>query len=69
MVTREQGCWIQCQQCGRIYHIKEDVPTDKLYVASACPRCDGELGLNCGSSKDDIWLYANVNVDPRFYQY
>lgn len=69
MVTTEQGCWIQCQECGFVYHIKEDVPIDKLYITSACPKCDGELGLNCGDNEDDLYVYMNENFDPRFYEY
>ena len=69
MVTRKQECWIQCQECGHIYYIEKNVPVDELYVASVCPRCESEKGLNCGRSKDDVYLYANINVDPRYYQY
>ena len=68
--VKEQGTWIQCQQCGEIYFIQESVPIDKLYVASFCPRCDEYTkGLNCGDSIEDIYLFANINVDPRYYQY
>ena len=68
--TKDRGTFIQCQQCGHIYHIKENVPVDKLYVACICPKCDeyGQ-GLNCGSDESDIYLYMNENVDPRFYRY
>lgn len=69
-IVSEQGCWIQCQHCGRIYHIRDTVPIDKLYVTSFCPRCnDYTTGLNCGRNKDELYLYANVNVDPRYYEY
>lgn len=68
--VKEQGTWIQCQQCGEIYFIQESVPIDKLYVASFCPRCDEYTkGLNCGDSIEDIYLFVNTNVDPRYYQY
>ena len=68
--VKEQGTWIQCQQCGEIYFIQESVPIDKLYVASFCPRCNEYTkGLNCGDSIEDIYLFANINVDPRYYQY
>ena len=72
MVTgsKDKGCWIQCQQCGDIYWIEEEVPIDKLYVASVCPRCgDYGNGLNCGDNKDDLYLYMNENLDPRYYMY
>lgn len=70
MVTsKEKETWIQCTNCGKIYCIEKFVPIDKLYVASVCPRCGCEKGLNCGDDEGDIYLYANINVDPRYYQY
>ena len=71
MYFRKESCtWIQCQSCGMIYSIDEDVAHDKLYIMSYCPRCDDcTTGLNCGDSKDDIYLYTNANVDPRCYEY
>lgn len=66
----KQGTWIQCQFCGEIYHIEEKVPIDKLYVATVCPKCDEYgKGLNCGSSKEEIYTFMNENVDPRYYEY
>jgi hypothetical protein len=71
MVTAgTKGTWIQCQDCGEIFFIKEIIPIDKLYITSFCPICDDYVkGLNCGYDKSDIYLYMNENVDPRFYQY
>lgn len=69
-VKESGGTYIQCQTCGKIHYVDIDVSIDKLYITSFCPRCDEYTkGLNCGDSKDDIWLYANVSVDPRYYQY
>lgn len=68
--VRKRGTWIQCQNCGEIYHIKESVPIDKIYVACVCPRCDEyNKGLNCGSDRNDIYLYMNETFDPRQYNY
>ena len=62
--------WIQCQHCGHIYCVKENVPIDKLYVACVCPKCDEYgKGLNCGSDESDVYKYMCENVDPRYYQY
>lgn len=69
MFIAEQGCWIQCQHCGNIYHIDRNVPIDKLYVTSVCPRCGETKGLNCGNNKDDVYLFENINIDPRYYEY
>lgn len=65
----KEGTWIQCQECGHIYWIDREVPVDILYIASYCPRCDGTKGLNCGNDADEIYLYMNENMDPRFYEY
>lgn len=67
--SKDKGCWIQCSQCGHIYWIEEDVPIDKLYVTSVCPRCDNNVGLNCGDDENDIYVYMNENLDPRYYKY
>lgn len=70
MITnKEKKTWIQCTDCGKMYYIKKNVPIDKLYVVSVCPRCNCEKGLNCGNDEEDVYLYVNVNVDPRYYQY
>ena len=64
------GTFIQCCHCGRICRIDDDVPIDKLYITSFCPRCDEYTkGLNCGSSKDDIYEFYDCTKDPRYYQY
>lgn len=67
--VREQGTWLQCTHCGHIYHIGARVPIDRLYVASACPRCDAEVGLNCGDKREDVYLYYDPALDERFYNY
>lgn len=70
MGSKNKGCWIQCNQCGYVYWTEEEVPIDRLYVASFCPGCNEYgNGLNCGDSKDDLYLYADINRDPRYYQY
>ena len=71
MVTgsKDKGTWIQCSQCGQVYWIEEEVPIDKLYITSYCPRCDGIRGLNCGSDKNNIYLYYDNTKDPRWYYY
>ncbi len=66
---KEKGCWVQCCQCGNIYHIQEPVPIDRLYVTSECTRCGNERGLNCGNNKDDIYIYYDQVLDERFYKY
>ena len=64
------GTWVQCTHCGKIHHINIAVPIDELYVDYDCPRC-GEYtkGLNCGSDKEDIVIYADPFLDERYYKY
>ena len=68
-LRKKDGTWIQCTSCGSIYHIDADVPIDKLYVASECQRCGHHQGLNCGSDRDDIYYFADSNLDGRYYRY
>lgn len=67
--SKSRGTFIQCQNCGHIYTTEDRIPIDEMYVASICPRCDWERGLNCGSDENDICLYRDINVDPRYYEY
>ena len=68
-VSKEKGTWIQCANCGKVYHIAQNVPIDEMYVTSYCPGCEHKRGLNLGDNKDDIGLYIDVNMDPRYYEY
>lgn len=67
--SKEKGCWIQCTMCGEIYHIKEPVPIDQLYVTSECARCGHDKGLNCENNRDEIYRYYDPVMDERYYQY
>lgn len=70
MVTSKgKGCWVQCTQCGKIYHIEASVPIDKLYVTAVCPKCDNYKAINCGDKEEDVYAYYNPCLDERFYQY
>ena len=69
MVTHSKGAWVQCQQCGHLYHIREKVPIDELYVTHECPKCKHRKGLNCGDSKDDIYFYYDPCLDERYHKY
>ena len=65
--NQTKGNWIQCQQCGHIYHIEQSVPVDQLYVKSLCPKCDHDKGLNCGDDEDSIYRYSDPVLDERYY--
>lgn len=61
--------WMQCQQCGKLHQVKtKDTSDDDLYIEEYCPRCrDGTKHLWCGEQKEDVYIYYNVNVDPKYY--
>lgn len=67
--ARNQGVWVQCTQCGKVYFIQESVPIDKLYITSVCSRCGNQKGLNCGDNKEDVYIYYDPTLDERFYKY
>ena len=61
--------WVQCQVCGEVHQIEiRNMSKDDLYIITRCPGCRDETKhLWCGENKEDIYMYYNVNVDPRFY--
>ena len=70
MITdKGKGCWVQCTSCGEIYHIKERIPIDKVYIDCYCPKCEGRRALNCGDKEEDIYIYCDHTLDERYFQY
>ena len=67
--AKEQGTWLQCAHCGKIYHVDQKVPIDKLYIESVCARCGCGQALNLGDDESEIYYYYDSNLDERFYQY
>lgn len=65
------GSFVQCQYCGNIYYYldQEEIPIDAFIIDSVCPNCGHTRALNCGENKEDIYLYMNETLDPRYYQY
>jgi transcription elongation factor Elf1 len=60
---------IQCQSCGHIYVINKKISIEKSIINSVCPRCGGHVGLNCGDTEDDLYIYMNPNLDERYFNY
>lgn len=65
----KQSAWVQCQSCGNIYQIADKILIEKSIIQSMCPRCGEDIGLNCGDKEEDIYLYMNINLDERYYNY
>ena len=64
-----QGTFIQCQNCGNVYLIVDNISIEESIVESTCPGCNGRIGLNCGNKEEDIYVYMNPNLDERYYIY
>ncbi len=66
--------YVQCSQCGRLHRVKikdASISDDCLYTEPLwCTQCrDGTKHLLIGDNREDVYLYGNVNLDERFYQY
>lgn len=64
---KQEGTWIQCTNCGKIYYIECKVPMEQVYVTSYCPGCEHDRGLVLGSEKDDCYAMYDVTLDGRYY--
>ena len=60
---KEDCTWVQCRSCGHIYQVPRKYPSDVLFIESWCPKCECEMALNCGESKDEIYLYMDINLN------
>ena len=65
--TKESKAWVQCRNCGHVYDIDRRVSIEDLFVTAFCPRCNHNKALNCGENKYEIPLYADRNLDRRYY--
>ena len=61
--------WGQCQVCGHLHMVEtKDIPEGDLYIEEYCPKCrDGTKHLYCGENREDVYIYYNLNIDPRYY--
>lgn len=61
--------FIQCQCCGCLHQVKtKDTSEDDLYIEEYCPKCRDETRhIWCGENREDVYIYYNVNVDPKYY--
>ena len=65
--------WVQCQVCGKVHQVKSkdaSISDDDLYTNPIyCPKCrDGTKHILIGDQAD-TYIYANSNLDERFFIY
>lgn len=63
------GSFVQCQYCGNIYYTEQKILSDDLIINVVCPNCGYKRALNCGDKREDIYLYMDATLDPRYYLY
>lgn len=62
--------FFQCRSCGFIHKEKVKFNIEEMFVKVECPRCRGVTRHSwVGDDPDDIYLYADVNLDSRYYEY
>jgi hypothetical protein len=66
-VKKEDGNYIQCMNCGKIYVMERKVPISISIVKSECPKCKYGRGLNCGDKEEDIYYFYDNTLDERYY--
>lgn len=66
-LKKKKCCHIQCQTCGIIYTVQRNISFEEMYVKANCPNCGIVTGLNLGDNEDDVYVFMNENVDPRYY--
>ena len=65
----QDGNYVQCHNCGRVYYTKDSFSEEDFIVESKCPTCQDTKGINCGKNKEDIYLFYDNTKDPIFYLY
>lgn len=65
--------FVQCQVCGKVHQVKSkdaSISDDDLYTEPIwCSRCrDGTKHILIGD-QTDTYIYANNNLDERFFIY
>lgn len=61
--------FVQCRNCGNIYKVEYKLPVDALIVEMVCPKCEYEWALNCGDDQNELYFYADMTLDSRYYTY
>ena len=61
--------WVQCQCCGELHKVKtNDTSDEDVFIYEYCPKCRDETKhLLIGEHQDDVYVWGNANLDPRYY--
>ena len=70
----KEETWVQCARCGNLHRVEindASISDDGLYTELVwCTRCrDGTKHLFIGEHKDNVYLYGDITLDERFYNY
>lgn len=68
-MSKEQGEYLQCCNCGNIHIQQIQCNDDDLYVNNIkCNKCK-QTGrhLRCGDDPSDVYMYYDVVLDRRYY--
>lgn len=60
----------QCMNCGTLSWMEDppDIDESELYIKIRCNHCKQMTNqLWVGNKPEDLYLYYDVNVDPRYY--
>lgn len=66
---KENGSYIQCLNCGKIYTMGRKIPISVSIVKSECPMCKHIKGLNCGYNETDVLELKDWTLDDRYFNY
>lgn len=69
VAKKEDGSYIQCLNCGKIYTLKRKLPMSVSIVQSECPKCQYERGLHCGYNEIDVMELKDPYLDERYFNY
>ena len=66
---KSEQTYLQCCHCGEIYIVQRKAKIENLYINSCCPNCEHGRAINLGSNTSDIYLFYDVTLDDRYFNY
>ena len=62
--------YYQCTKCGAIVALEGKVELDSdIYAELCCAKCGNARAMYLCDNIDDIYIYADVNLDERYFNY